>query len=309
MSGVPQGSILGPLLFLLFINDMPEYILNSTVDMYADDTLMYVCHKDVNVIEKCLNEDLVSLSKWLDNSLMKANVSKTKVMLLGTPARTSKVNNVNIVMNNNTVEKVNSFKYLGVTIDANLKWKDQINTVCRKMCNSLGILRRIKPFVPQSSLITIYKTMFLPHLDYGIIIWSNCGESNLNKIQKLQNTAMRIILGAPFRTHINDMLKALGFMDVRSRISYVTGCMMYKVLNGLAPPYLGDLFKYINSIHSLCTRQSKAGDLYIPKCNTNYGKSTLQYKGSVLWNVITRNIRSANTFMSFKLNFKNDFKL
>ena len=106
MSGVPQGSILGPLLFLLFINDMPEYITNCTVDMYADDTLIYVCHKDINVIEKCLNEDLVSVSRWLDDNLMKANVSKTKVMILGTLAKTCKVNDVNIVMNNSTVEKV-----------------------------------------------------------------------------------------------------------------------------------------------------------------------------------------------------------
>ena len=151
--------------------------------------------------------------------------------------------------------------------------------------------------------------MFLPHLDYGIIIWSNCGELNLNKLQKLQNTAMRVILGAPYRTHINDMLRTLGFMDVRSRISYVTGCMMYKVVNDTAPPYLKDLFKPVNSIHSLNTRQSKAGDFYIHKCNTNYGKSMFQYKGCVLWNTITSNIQSANNFMSFKLNFKKDFKL
>ena len=129
----------------------------------------------------------------------------------------------------------------------------------------------LKPFVPRSSLITIYNTMFLPHLDYGIIVWSNCGHSNLSKLQKLQNTAMRIILGAPFRTHIKDMLKILGFMDVRDRISYVTGCMMYKVVNGKTPDYLNDLFKHVNNVHSLCTRQSEAGDFYIPKCNTNYG--------------------------------------
>ncbi len=134
--------------------------------------------------------------------------------------------------------------------------------------------------------------MFLPHLDYGLIIRSNCGTTHLNKIQKLQNTAMRIILSAPFRTHIKDMLRTLGFMDVRSRISYVIGCMMYKVLNGMAPSYLNDLFKNVNSIHSLCTRQSKAGDLYIPRCNTNYGKNTFQYKGCILWNVTDRNIRN-----------------
>ena len=152
----------------------------------------------LKLLKKCLNDDLVSLGKWLDDNLMKANVSKTKVMLLGTSARTSKINDVNVVMNNCTVEKVKSFKYLGVTINANLKWNDHISNVCRKMCNSLGILRRIKHFVPQSSLVTIYNTMFLPHLDYGIIVWSNCGDSNLSKLQKLQNTAMRIILGAPF---------------------------------------------------------------------------------------------------------------
>ena len=308
-SGVPQGSILGPLLFLLFINDMPKNIVNCSVDMYADDTLIYVCHNDIDVIEKCLNEDLASLSKWLDRNVMKANVSKTKTMILGTSTRINRIRDVNIIMNGTAVERVNTFKYLGITIDANLKWNDQINNICRKMCNSLGIMRRIKPFVPQSSLVTIYNTMFLPHLDYGIILWSNCGNTNLSRIQKLQNTAMRIILSAPFRTHINDMLKTLGFMDVRNRISYVTGCMMYKVINGMTPSYLNQLFNYVNNIHSLCTRKSKAGDLYTPKCNTNYGRNTFQYKGCVLWNVISRNIRNANTFMSFQMNFKKDLKL
>ena len=98
-------------------------------------------------------------------------------------------------------------------------------------------------------------------------------------------------------------------MDVRNRISYVTGCMMYKVINGMTPSYLNQLFNYVNNIHSLCTRKSNAGDLYTPKCNTNYGRNTFQYKGCVLWNVISRNIRNANTFMSFKMNFKKDLKL
>ena len=239
MSGVLQGSILGPLLFLLFSNEMHENSLNSAVKMYADDTLIYCCHEDVNFIEKCLYEDLASLSKWLDDNLMKVNVSKTKIMLLGTPVKTNNINSINFVMNNttSTVECVNYFKYLGVTNDTNLKWNDHISSVCRKMCNSLGIMRRIKPFVPQKSLVTIYNTMFLTHLDYGLPVWSNCGESNLNKLQKLQNTAMRIILSAPFRTHIKDMLKSLSFMDVRDRISYVTGCMMYKVINDMTPSF------------------------------------------------------------------------
>ena len=124
-SGVPQGSILGPLMFLLFINDMPNCIKHSTVDMYADDTLIYVSHNNVDLIEKYLNEDLECLTKWLENNRMKANVNKTKVMLLGTPNRTSQVNHIKVVMNGIDVENVDCFKYLGVTIDANLKWNDQ----------------------------------------------------------------------------------------------------------------------------------------------------------------------------------------
>ena len=98
-------------------------------------------------------------------------------------------------------------------------------------------------------------------------------------------------------------------MDVRDRVSYVTGCMMYKVVNGTTPDYLNDLFKHVNNIHPLCTRQSKAGDLYIPKCNTNYGKSAFHYKGCVIWNVLSKTLRNANTFMSFKMNFKKEFEV
>ena len=83
---------------------------------------------------------------------------------------------------------------------------------------------------------------------------------------------MYVILGAPFRTHIKHLLRTIGFMDVRSCMSYIS-CMMYKFLNDIIPCYLKDLFKYVNSVHSLSTRQSKASNLYIPKCNTNYGKN------------------------------------
>ena len=122
-SDFPQGSTHGP---LLFIN---ENIVNSSIDMYADDTLICVCLDDIVVIEKFLNEDLASLSSWLDMNLVKGNVSKSKTMVLGTSTRISKIKDVNINMNGTAVEKVNSFQYFGINIDANLKWNEQMNKI------------------------------------------------------------------------------------------------------------------------------------------------------------------------------------
>ena len=177
---------------------------------------------------------------------------------------------------------------LNILVYKFLKWNEQINNICRKVCTSLAVMRRAKPFVPKSSLITIYNTMVLPHFDYAIIIWSSCSETNINRLQNLQNMAMRIILCVPFRTHINDMLHNLGFMSIRDRIIYVTGCMMFKVTNDMTPAYLNDLFQPVSNVHSVNTRGSVNGHFYIPKCNTNYGQSCFKYKGSVLWNVFSK---------------------
>ena len=120
---------------------------------------------------------------------------------------------------------------------------------------------------------------------------------------------MCIILCAPFRTHVNDMLATLQFMDIRSRISYINGCTMYKTLNNMAPTYLQDFFNEVRSVHSVNTRSSEAGNLYVPRYNTYYGKSTFQYKGCVTWNVISKDIRHANSLSCFKTSLKKDLKL
>jgi len=149
--------------------------------------------------------------------------------------------------------------------------------------------------------------MILPHFDYANIVWSSCDKGNLDKLQKLQNVAMRIILSVPFRTHVKDMLKALKFMDVRDRITYSTGCMVYKTLNSLAPKYLNSI-QQVSSVHTIGTRANTSGDAFIPGSNINYGKNTFYYKGSVLWNCITKDIRKCNSFLDFKGKLKNDLK-
>ena len=165
-------------------------------------------------------------------------------------------------------------------------------------------MRRAKQFLPRKCLITIYNTMILPYFDYANVVWINCGEVNLEKLQKLQNMAMRVILGAPFRTHVKDMLDTLGFLNVRDRITYSTGCMMYKIINRMTPNYLSDQFKLVSESHSISTRSSSSGHLVITQCKTNHGKGTFQYKGSVTWNSISMEIRNSVSLDVFKKNLK-----
>ncbi len=305
-AGVPQGSILGPMLFLLFINDMPDVISKCNMEMYADDTLMYAHGTDLDKLKNILNNDLKQLEQWLQRNKMKVNVAKTKVMLFCTSVKKYDPMNFNIYLNDHRLQIVNDIKYLGITIDTHLKWQDHVDNVCKKIGIKLAILRRIKPFLTKDILKTVYNTTVLPLFDYASIVWCSCGEGNLKRLQILQNKAMRIILSAHYLTSSKDLLAELQFMSIRDRILYLNGCMVYKALNGLTPKYLSEKFTRVNLRHSHNTRSSSQGNLQIKSFKTNYGKSMFSCQGSLIWNVICPQIRKSTSLYAFKKQFKSD---
>jgi len=305
-AGVPQGSILGPILFLLFINDMPEVLSQCSIEMYADDTLLYFHGTDLNTIERVLNNDLKQFTTWLHINQMNVNVSKTKVMVLSSVARKLDVADVNICLNGQRLECVNTMKYLGVTIDNHLKWHNHLDNVCKNVGKKIAVLRRIKPFLPKDALKTIYNTTILPLFDYANIVWSSCGEKNLKRLQVLQNKAMRTILGAHYLTHSKDLLNELNFMSIRDRIIYLNGCMVYKALNDQTPEYLSSKFIPIHSKHTYRTRSSSQGNLQTKRFKTNYGKATFHYQGSLTWNVICPQVRKNPSLNAFKKHLKSE---
>ena len=123
---MPQGSILGPLLFLIFINDLPLSFNRCNLHFYADDTVMYYSHKNVDVIQSVLNDELGKLQSWMNVNRLSVNSSKTVCMLLGTRGMLSKRDNLNLEVNSIKLNQVKSFKYLGVTVDCELKWNIHI---------------------------------------------------------------------------------------------------------------------------------------------------------------------------------------
>ena len=215
--GVPQGSCLGPLLFLIYINDLPEAVQGSSVTRYADDTSL--CHqsRDLTQLNEAINSDLSKLETWLQGNKLSLNVAKTHSMLISTKQKHKSLKSRNealdLKIRDNELEVVQKTKYLGVQIDCCLNWKEQIKAVSTKVSRAIGFLRHAKSFLPQASLKirTLYTGIVEPHFRYCCSVWGCAGSTDTNQLQKLQNRAARIITNSSFDIPSRPLIAELGW--------------------------------------------------------------------------------------------------
>jgi len=162
--GVPQGTILGPLLFLIYINNLPDCLSFSTPRMYADDTHITYAGSDLHLIQSSLSHDLEKLSKWLVSNRLTLNATKTEFMLIGSRQILSTLSDtLERPIDDVRIEKVPSVKSPGIYIDENLTWHSHIDKLCKKIASAIGAIKRVKPFVPQSTLLNIYNSLVQSH--------------------------------------------------------------------------------------------------------------------------------------------------
>ena len=192
----------------------------------------------------------------------------------------------------------NSYKCLGVHVDEILSWEAHISEVIGKVAKILAALRRLRPICHQSTLLTIYKSLVLPHLDYCSAVWGCIGNGLSQKLEKLQNRAARIITGSGWDARSAPILHALKWNSLADRRAKQLKSLMFKTVNNLVPEYLSDKFAKVNTIHKHNLRGAQL-NLFIPRPNTEALKKSFRYRGAVTWNSLSAEAKQATTLNSF----------
>ena len=241
-AGVPQGSILGPLFFLIYINDLSKDI-SSTVKLSADDTSIFSVVDDVNVSVVQLNNDLVKISKWAYQWKMSFNPDVSKQAQEVVFSRKSqKLAHPPVFFNNVPVKRCSIQKHLGFHLDEKLNFNHHVKEKITKANKGIGVIKKLSNILPRDALLTIYKSCVRPHLDYGDIIYDQPqNESFCNKLESIQYNAALAITGAIRGTSKVKLYKELGLEFLKSRRWFRRLCTLYKIKTYKIPPYLAQL--------------------------------------------------------------------
>ena len=302
--GVPQGTILGPLLFLMFINDLPLYTDNVFTDLYADDTTLYQTGLSQTLIKESLQLALQRLAVWCKHNGMLLNTEKTKVMLITTPQKRLHLQNsiLHLTYNNDVLKNVQNDKVLGVHIDNNLTWTVHTEFIAKKISSNLWLLSKLKEYLSTEHRVQFYKTYLQPHIDYCSTVWGGTSHSNLNRIFRLQKRAVKIILNYNY-DDIASSMNDLKIMNIYERIFMRKAKFMFKVSKAITPSYINDMFSLRpmnETVQSL--RSVNTSSFHIPRPQKEIFKQSLIYSGPIIWNNLPDWLKNLKTVDSFHNN-------
>ena len=290
-SGVPQGSVLGPLLFMIYINDLRDALdVNSGAKLYADNTVIYCSGIEATQVSCELQANLNRFSKWCKKNKLTVNTKKTKLMSFGTRTRVKKAKNVTVTVNGDRIQMVPSYKYLGVILDSTLSYNMHISSLIRTVLHKVTLLSKVKRYLNDCTALLIYKSMILPYLDYADVIFDRAYSKDLGKLQRLQNRCLKICSSRDrlFNTDLAHKLANAPFLSDR-RAAHTLNFM-----------YKRKARKELLNNREIRTRAHDAPLFLvdIPRCAAF--QRSVGYFGSESWNKLPPAIRNTDSYAKFK---------
>ena len=291
--GVPQGSVLGPLLFLIFINDLPNSCALFSW-LFADDTALALSSPNYHDLEVKFNSEVNNLHDWLlANGLSVHYTDKTKYMLVQGPrldiTRVGVKENFKLFMGDHEIEKTDKYKYLGIIFDHKLNWKLQINKLVSKLSSVCGIISKVRHYLDRKSLMLIYNSLFDSRLRYGLLGWGTASGHDIHKLKVLQNRVVRFITFSPFRTKVAALYSELKILPLKEMMRHQRAifmhCLHYKSLPFMLSCYCQQ------SEQSQNTRGQANMNYIIPVVKTVRGQTSIKYTGPKAWGEVPKALK------------------
>jgi hypothetical protein len=301
-AGVPQGSVLGPLLFLIFINDIVHVINNCKIRLFADDTCLFIEVDEPQSAALALNEDLEKLNQWANKWKVDFSPPKTEEVII--TRKRVPMDHAQIFLDTEPIKTVLNHKHLGLTLSHDLTWGVHIDEIIDKANRRLGIMRSLKYKVDQLSLERIYTGFVRPLLEYGDIVWDHPGELTA-KLEAVQLNAARIVVGATARCSTQGLYDETAWEPLANRREFHRLVLMFKIVNGKAPKYLCDLVPNLVQDRTGYMLRNR-GNIDEPLARLNLHSNSFIPKVTKLWNVLSIQVKNLPSVAAFKYKHAHD---